>query len=360
MAALPRRRRRDELRRNVITALITACFFGHLEVVKLLAANADKNQAAKNGKTALYIACEKGHAEVVTILIDAGATRTRPPRTAPRRCTSPREGRRDRHDAARRERRREPGRLPWHHAAAHRLPEGLRRGRTGRRGERHGGPGRQPWRTPLWTACRNGHIEVVATLLAANADVNQADNDGVTPLFIASANGHTETPRLLAAKANVNQPATMALRRCDRLLPRPPRRPAPLLRRQPHLRHARAVRHGGAHGRRPRPPRPPRLAHPQPLWSTTLHHLEVITPERALAMLRGGADILSIARPAGRRRSRSRRTWRRRRGPSSSARSSTADEILAPASTTRPRPRAAETMEPPDASVPGGAGAPAS
>ena len=45
---------------------------------------------------------------------------------------------------------------------------------------------------------------------------------------------------------------------------------------------------------------------------TPLHHLEVLTPERALALLRAGADPGAAAGPAGRRRSRSRRSWRRR------------------------------------------------
>ena len=32
----------------------------------------------------------------------------------------------------------------------------------------------------------NGHVEVVKTLLAAEAEVNKADNDGWTPLYWAS------------------------------------------------------------------------------------------------------------------------------------------------------------------------------
>ena len=39
--------------------------------------------------------------------------------------------------------------------------------------------------TPLHIACHKGHIEEVTTLLAENADVNQAANDGNTPLYAA-------------------------------------------------------------------------------------------------------------------------------------------------------------------------------
>ena len=91
-------------------------------VTKLLAANADVNQAPNDGATPLYIACDKGHTEVVTKLLAANADVNQAD-----------------NDGA----------------------------------------------TPLFIACHNGHTEIVATLLAANADVNQAKNNGITPLYIA-------------------------------------------------------------------------------------------------------------------------------------------------------------------------------
>ena len=49
-------------------------------------------------------------------------------------------------------------------------------------------------------------MEVVKTLLAAEAEVNKADNGGETPLYWASYNGHVEVVKtLLAAKAEVNK-----------------------------------------------------------------------------------------------------------------------------------------------------------
>ena len=41
-------------------------------------------------------------------------------------------------------------------------------------------------------ACQEGHTEVVRELLAANANVNQAKNNGATPLYIACLNGFTD------------------------------------------------------------------------------------------------------------------------------------------------------------------------
>lgn len=62
--------------------------------------------------------------------------------------------------------------------------------------------------TPLFIASRQGHTEVVKLLLAEGADVNQATNLGNTPLIIASQEGHPEVVKLLLAKEGilVNRP----------------------------------------------------------------------------------------------------------------------------------------------------------
>ena len=51
--------------------------------------------------------------------------------------------------------------------------------------------------TPLMVASYNGHSVVVSTLLTSGADSNMADNDGWTPLMVGSQNGHNEVAELL-------------------------------------------------------------------------------------------------------------------------------------------------------------------
>lgn len=59
--------------------------------------------------------------------------------------------------------------------------------------------------TPLILASYQGHAEVVRLLLAARAKVNAARNDGATALWVASQNGHADVVQLLlAAGANVD------------------------------------------------------------------------------------------------------------------------------------------------------------
>ena len=53
--------------------------------------------------------------------------------------------------------------------------------------------------TPLCTAARYGHLEVVQWLAKNGGSVVQADNDGMTPLCIAAYNGHLEVVQWLAA-----------------------------------------------------------------------------------------------------------------------------------------------------------------
>ena len=53
--------------------------------------------------------------------------------------------------------------------------------------------------TPLIVACQGGHDEVVTTLLGANAAVEQAENDGATPMYHACENGHAECVQILSS-----------------------------------------------------------------------------------------------------------------------------------------------------------------
>ena len=64
---------------------------------------------------------------------------------------------------------------------------------------------------PHAMASQNGHAEGDLLLGKEGIDVNQAANDGATPLFLASQNGHAECVTLLLGKEgiDVNQAAMM-------------------------------------------------------------------------------------------------------------------------------------------------------
>lgn len=44
--------------------------------------------------------------------------------------------------------------------------------------------------TPLWIACRNGHVACARLLVECGADVDQGDRDGWTSLCVASPSSH--------------------------------------------------------------------------------------------------------------------------------------------------------------------------
>ncbi len=213
------------------TPLFIASANGHAEVVtKLLAANASVDRAENNGVTPLYIACEQGHAEIVTKLLAANATV-------------------DQADN-----------------------DGV---------------------TPLSTACERGHTEVVTIMLAANANANQADNRGITALIVACQHGQDEVvAKLLDANAAVEQAdneGTPMFHACE----------------NGHLGCVQLLSSYGASRTfafdDPESDTAEHIAMSRNYtilyngliisrhW-TPLHHFEVLTPERARALMRAGAS----------------------------------------------------------------------
>ncbi|NCA28384.1 MAG: ankyrin repeat domain-containing protein [Proteobacteria bacterium] len=60
--------------------------------------------------------------------------------------------------------------------------------------------------TPIYIASQNGHIEAIETLAGLGADVNKANKYGLTPVYIASQNGHIKAIETLARLgADVNK-----------------------------------------------------------------------------------------------------------------------------------------------------------
>ncbi|KAJ9439916.1 putative ankyrin repeat protein R863 [Diplonema papillatum] len=59
--------------------------------------------------------------------------------------------------------------------------------------------------TALYTASKNGHLEVVKELIAAGAKLHAPNMNSATALHLASQNGHLEVVKeLIAAGANVD------------------------------------------------------------------------------------------------------------------------------------------------------------
>ena len=60
-------------------------------------------------------------------------------------------------------------------------------------------------RTPLHLAARNGHTEVLASLISARAVADMTDDEGMTPLALAAAKGNTlAAGELIWGHADVN------------------------------------------------------------------------------------------------------------------------------------------------------------
>jgi uncharacterized protein len=152
---------------------------GRLDVVKALLARGARPDAADPNyrQTPLMVAARLGHADIVELLLQHGAHVDAQSRT---------------------------GRVP-----AFRLPSsnagskgaGIIRGGWPDRGQRDATPGAK---TPLLYAAREGHLEVVKLLLAAGADIEKPDADGVTPLLMAVLNGQIPAAgHLMERGANV-------------------------------------------------------------------------------------------------------------------------------------------------------------
>ena len=112
--------------------------------------------------------------------------------------------------------------------------------------------------TPLYFACTQGHTKCAELLLGAGASVDLANEFGQTPLYFACVHGHIQCAQLLSSYgAN---------------------------RDFPHVRTPEYISAAFGHDA---------LAEWLALsrkWSP-LHHLEVLSPERTRALLRGGADL---------------------------------------------------------------------
>jgi uncharacterized protein len=144
---------------------------GGTDAVKLLLERGANISAADSiGSTALMWAVRSNHPEVLDLLIHRDAqinARTRKGEPPPRRA-------------------------PDSGGGSHGL--GIVRGGWPDRGYQEPTPGEM---TALLYGARDGRIEMARTLLAANAQVNQLEANGESPLIVAIANNHIDVARLL-------------------------------------------------------------------------------------------------------------------------------------------------------------------
>ena len=190
-----------------VTPLYLACANGNAAMVRLLLdAGANPNSSAPTGETALMIATAAGNLEAVKVLLDRGAALDA--RDPEFQQTALMVAVRENHPAIVRylvdERHADvnaktrTGRTPpW--VLPNSVPGfghgvGIVRGGLPERGSRYLIPGGL---SPLLYAARDGRLESARILVAARADVNQADANGITPLLMAITNNHMDVARFV-------------------------------------------------------------------------------------------------------------------------------------------------------------------
>jgi ankyrin repeat protein len=158
------------------TALMTATKVGNVAAVRMLldrGAHVDTRDPGFQ-QTALMMAVRDNHPDVVKLLIDRGAQVNVQTRTGPT-----------------------PNWILPNSVPGFGHGIGIVRGGLPDRGSRFLIPGAL---TPLLYAARDGRIESAKILLAAGADIEHADANGITPLLMAVTNDHVEMARYLIDK----------------------------------------------------------------------------------------------------------------------------------------------------------------
>lgn len=226
---------------NGTTALMQACGGGHEELVELLLRHrADTSCVNENQWNALHSATQQGHAGVVAHLLSAGA------RLDPK------------------------DRSGWTALTLACAFNGPGFAGCARLLLEHGADIdalNEHEETALQRACNSGNLECVRMCLAHGAAINHRCRDRRTPLIDAAERGHLAICKLLSSHGADRKPV-------DRW-------------EKDAIGTARQFQRFEVAGWLER----------TSLWTTALHHLEVLTPERTATLLEGGADVHARAAP---------------------------------------------------------------
>ena len=189
-----------------VTPLFLACEKGHTAMIRLLLdAGADPNAEDPTGETALMEAARVGTLDAVKLLLERGAVLDA--RDPAFQQTALMVAVRENHPAvvaflvergadvnAKTRTGGTPGWVLPNSVPGFGHGVGIVRGGLPARGLRNPIPGAL---FPLLYAARDGRLDIVRTLVAAKADVNQVDANGITPLIAAITNNHVDVARFL-------------------------------------------------------------------------------------------------------------------------------------------------------------------
>nr|XP_054775107.1 ankyrin-1-like [Lytechinus pictus] len=160
-----------------MTALQSAAYNGHLDVVKyLISQSAEVKKGDNSGSNALHTAAQNGHLDVVKYLIGEGVEVN----------TGNNYG------------------LTALQSAAYNGHLDVVKFLTSQRAEVN--KGNNDGVTALHIAAQKGHLDVVKYLIGEGAEVNKGKNDGLTALYIAAQIGHLDVVKYLIGEgAEVNK-----------------------------------------------------------------------------------------------------------------------------------------------------------
>lgn len=185
--------------RHGVTPLEVACVNGSAAMItKLLDAGADVNAPNPSGQTALMVASRTGNPEAVKVLLDRGANVNAMDSIAHETALM---------FAITEDHAEVVQLLLSHHADVNARTMVVENPppTTGNlqgvgRAQNREKPVPQGGMTPLLYAARDGRVQIARMLVAADANVNQAEANGSSPLLLALVNGQPDVAKLLLEK----------------------------------------------------------------------------------------------------------------------------------------------------------------